>query len=97
MTSPLFWVVMNILVSLAGAMMSVYMIRTYFEAFLPAERAALGGIGAACVLRIAPLFARNLLGENSPFDDWSALLLVSCVILMMACRIKRLDALMREG
>lgn len=93
--SSSFWVTANILIALAFSLVAVYMLRTYFEDMTPQERAAIGMTAAGQLMRCGPIFSRNILGENSPFDDWSTLLVGVGLVVAAFCVIRRIEAHLR--
>lgn len=75
MTSPLPWVIFNVATAVIVAMTIVFMIARFGDEISKPERIGLCIVGAGMLLRIGPLIARNVLSQNSPFDDWSSSLM----------------------
>jgi hypothetical protein len=69
--TPVPWVILNVATAVMVATVLAYMLARYSDDISRAERLGLGMAGAGMLLRIGPIIARNILAENSPFDDWS--------------------------
>lgn len=69
------WVILNVATSVVVSMIVIFKLSAWPDLFNIGERVGMGAIGASMLMRCAPLIARNLFHNTSPFDDWSTLLL----------------------
>jgi len=84
------WVIVNVASSLVVAMIVAFKMGAYADMYNRGEKIGMGLIVAGMLLRIGPILGKNLLFLQSPFDDWSTLLLhVGLAIYFIArlCRV----------
>lgn len=91
------WVGMNIASALTVAAMAAFLMASFHDLFTRMERAALAMLGAAMILRLGPMIAKNVLETTSPYDDWSVSLLHASLVLAGLCVLRRLDEAYRRG
>lgn len=83
------WVIINVVSAVLVAMIVAYKLGAYPHQFTLGEQVGMGLIAAGMLMRIGPIVGKNLIGQNSPFDDWSVLLLHVGLAIYFIARIVR--------
>ena len=69
------WVLLNIASAVIVSMIVVFKLTAYGDDFILGEKIGMGTIAAGMLMRVGPILGKNLLFEQTPFDDWSTTLL----------------------
>lgn len=69
------WVGINIVTAIGVALIACYMVIAYGDEVLFIERVGIVGVAVSMILRCCPIFFRNILDMDTPFDNWSTSLM----------------------
>lgn len=83
------WALLNVVTSMIPTLIIVYKLAAYPTFFTALERWGMGAIGAALVLRVAPIVSAGLFSHDTPFDDWATTLLGLGLTLYFVGRLLR--------
>ena len=83
------WVLLNIASAVIVSMIVVFKLTAYGDDFILGEKIGMGTIAAGMLMRVGPILGKNLLFEQTPFDDWSVLLLHLGLVCYFVARMYR--------